>query len=147
MSLVRLRITSLSEANGAPKPGVPVQPANPARLRVVNAGVPTSTVPVSGGGTVPVQNLSLDPPAPASPGGGMASTLTVPLPGGGLAPGESVHIALTFAVDAAGSFWFGYNVDALETGLTAAQRAAVASPKHRLRLAAPSKHAGATGTL
>jgi hypothetical protein len=115
-----LRMTSLSQANGAAKPGVPVQPANPARLRVVNAGVPTSTVSVSGGGTVSVRNLSLDAPAPASHGGGMVSTLTVPLPGGALAPGETVHIAITFAVDAAGSFWFGYNVDALETNLAAA---------------------------
>jgi hypothetical protein len=147
MTTARLRITSLSEANGAPKPGVAVQPANPARLRIVRPATPTSTVAVSAGGTVTVRNLSPDAPAPATPGGGLATTLTVPLPGGALGPGESVHIAITFAVDAAGSFWFGYNVDALEAGLTPTERAKFTSPSYRLRLSAPGKHAGAAGTI
>jgi alpha-tubulin suppressor-like RCC1 family protein len=107
-----LRITSLSEANGLPEPGVSTQPANPAALRLVNPATPTSQVTLSGGQVVTVQNLSVDPPSSASPGGGLDTTLTIPL-GGGLAPGATVDIALTFAVDKTGIYWFGYDVDAL----------------------------------
>jgi hypothetical protein len=111
---VKVRITALSEANGAPWPGVGSQPTNVAHLRVVNPATPTSSITVTGGGSVTVQNLSVDAPANgATTGGGLNSTLTVPLPGNILAPGETVSIAITLAVDTTGTFWLGYNVDAL----------------------------------
>ena len=111
-----LRITSLSEVNGAPEPGVTTQPPAPAQLRVINPATTTSTFTI-GGAAVTVQNLSVDPPAsynPATPGtggGGLNTTLTIPLPSG-LAPGASVSIAFSFAVDGHGPYWFGYDVDA-----------------------------------
>ena len=111
---VKVRITALSEANGAPWPGVGSQPTNVAHLRVVNPATATSSITVTGGGSVTVQNLSVDAPAyGATTGGGLNSTLTVPLPGNILAPGETVSIAITLAVDTTGTFWLGYNVDAL----------------------------------
>ena len=67
VNVVKLRITALSEANGAPKPGVGSQPVNIAHLRVVNPGTPTSSVPVTTGGPVTVQNLSVDTPADRRP--------------------------------------------------------------------------------
>ena len=112
----QVRITSLSEANGAPEPGVTTQPPAPAQLRVINPATTTSTFTI-GGTAVTVQNLSVDSPAsynPATPstgGGGLNTTLTIPLPSG-LAPGASVSIALSFAVDGHGPYWFGYDVDA-----------------------------------
>jgi large repetitive protein len=109
-----LRITALSQANGAPEPGVSTQPAHPAALRIVNPATPTSQVTITGGRVVTVQNLSVDPPASASPGGGLGTTLTIPL-SGGLAPGATVSIALTFAVDHGGTYWFGYDIDAITT--------------------------------
>ena len=113
----QLRITSLSELNGAPEPGVTTQPTAPAQLRVINPATATSTFTI-GSAAVTVQNLSVDSPAsynPATPstgGGGLNTTLTVPLPGGSLVPGASVSIAFSFAVDGHGSYWFGYDVDA-----------------------------------
>jgi hypothetical protein len=114
VSSAEIRITSLSEANGAPEPGVTTQPTNPAQLRVIDPTTPTSQVTLSSGQVVTVQNLSVDPPASASPGGGLGSTLTVPVDGG-LAPGGTINIALTFAVDQGGRYWFGYDLDALST--------------------------------
>ena len=66
---------------------------------------------------VTVQNLSVDPPAsynPASPGtgGGGQHHDDNPARPAGLAPGASVSIALSFAVDGHGTYWFGYDVDA-----------------------------------
>ena len=95
-----LRITSLSEANGPPEPGVPTQPPVPAQLRVINPATPTSQFTITGGHAVTVHNLSVDPPATASPGGGLNTTLSIPLPTGGLAPGATISIALSFAVTA-----------------------------------------------
>jgi hypothetical protein len=109
----RLVITSLSQVNGPPKPGVVVQPASPAYLRVINPGAATSVLPVTGGGTVTVQNLSIDAPATVPPGGGISTTLTVPLPPSGLAPNASVNISVSFAIDRTGTYWFGYDVRAL----------------------------------
>jgi hypothetical protein len=105
-----LRITRLSEANGAPEPGGP-QPSNPAELRIIDPGTSTSQV-TTAGGVVTVENLSVGSPADASPGGGLDTTLSVPLPGG-LAAGASISIAVTFAVDQVGIYWFSYDVDAL----------------------------------
>jgi hypothetical protein len=68
-------------------------------------------VAIPGGADVLVDNLSLD--APATTDGGLASTLAVPLPDGGLISGGTVNIAVTFAVDQGGTYWFGYDVDAL----------------------------------
>ena len=107
-----LRITSLSVANGAPEPDVTTQPKNPAALQIIDPATPTSQVTITGGVVLTVQNLSVNPPASASPGGGLATTMSIPLGTGGLAPGASVSITLTFAVVYGGTYWFGYDVDA-----------------------------------
>ncbi len=60
-----------------------------------------------------MQNLSVDPPVSADPGGGLNTTLTAPLPPGGLAPGASMTISVTFTTDVGGTFWFVYSVDTL----------------------------------
>ncbi|AVT39501.1 SdrD B-like domain-containing protein [Plantactinospora sp. BB1] len=106
----RLRIISISAANGAPKPGVPSQPADPARLRAVNSATPVTAITV-GGRTVLAHSVTLAPPATDPPGGGLNSTLAVPLPSGGLPAGESVSISITFAVDSGRTFWFTYDVE------------------------------------
>lgn len=60
-----LRITSLSEANGAPEPDVTTQPSNPAALQIIDPAAPTSQVTITGGVVLTVQNLSVNPrPAP-----------------------------------------------------------------------------------
>jgi hypothetical protein len=58
-----------------------------------------------------VYNLAVDPPAEATPNGGLDTTLAIPL-GTGLSAGASINIAFTFDVDHGGTFWFGYDVDA-----------------------------------
>ncbi|MFF0152998.1 fibronectin type III domain-containing protein [Micromonospora sp. NPDC005203] len=108
----RIRITALSQVNGAPLQNG-VSPAAHANLRLINPAMPSSSITVSDGRTLVVRNLSMDAPATSPPGGGLCTTLSIPLELGGLAPGASVHIALTFAVDTPGPFWVGYNVDAL----------------------------------
>ncbi len=108
-----IRITSLSEVNGPPEPGVTAQPPTPAQLRVINPATPTSQITITGGHTVTVQNLSVGTPATAVPGGGLDTTLAIPLPGGSLAPGASVSFAVSFAVDRHGPYWYSYDVDAL----------------------------------
>jgi hypothetical protein len=112
VTTARVRITSLSEVDGAPEPGVTTQPAVPAELRIIDPATATSTVTVTGRGALLVENLSVDAPATASPGGGLSTTLTIPLPAG-LAPGASVNIAFSFAADRHGPYWFGYDIDAL----------------------------------
>ena len=162
-----VRITSLSEVNGAPEPGVTPQPKVPAQLRVINPATTTSTFTITGGQNVTVYNLSVDSPAsynPASPGtggGGLNTTLTIPLtdlPGGILASGASVSVAFSFAVDGHGSYWFGYDVDALTAAgpLTARlqpARLGTTTPSRRpavLRVAAaglPARYASGHGNL
>jgi hypothetical protein len=112
ITAAKVRVTALSEADGAPLLGVAQQPTRRANLRVVNPGTASSVVAVAGRGDVTVQNLSVDSPIVAASGGGLNSTLTVPLPLGGLPPGSSVDVAFTFQVDTGGTFWFGYDVDA-----------------------------------
>ena len=109
VTAMRVRVTSLSEANGAPEPNVETQPASPARLRVIEPATLTSTVTVAGW-PVTVQNLSPDFPAGTTVGAGMNTILTVPL-GSGLANGASVAVAFTFAVDGGKTFWFSYAVE------------------------------------
>ncbi|MFI6230934.1 SdrD B-like domain-containing protein [Micromonospora echinospora] len=106
----RVRIISLSAANGAPRPGDAPQPTNPAQLRAVNASTPATALTI-GGRTVVAHSLTLQAPAAASPGGGLNSTLAIPLPAGGLPAGESISVAFTFAVDGGGTFWFAYDVE------------------------------------
>ncbi len=110
MSLVKLRLTSLSELNGLSQAGVPGQGGAGAELRLIDPLSPSSVVTV-GTGSVTVLNLGIDGPAVAGVGGGLDSTLSVPLTAGALAPGASVDVALTFSVDADGIEWFDYQVD------------------------------------
>ncbi|MFG1841382.1 fibronectin type III domain-containing protein [Micromonospora sp. NPDC049175] len=112
----RVRITSLSAANGAPYPGGP-SPAVHSNLRLVNPANPTTSVTISDGRTLLVRNLHMDSPATNPPGGGLGTTLTIPFDLGGLAPGASVHIALSFTVDTPGSWWVAYDVDAIGGGV------------------------------
>jgi hypothetical protein len=141
-------MTSLSEANGAPEPGVTSQPPKPATLRIIDPTVSTSQVTLSNGHVVTVQNLSVDAPAGASPGGGLGSTLTISLPSG-LAPGASVNVAFTFAVDTGGTYWFGYDVDALTAATPGANE--VRTPRVPTQTASkikgPSPEAGGRGRL
>jgi uncharacterized repeat protein (TIGR01451 family) len=144
-----LRITSLSEANGAPEPGVSSQPPSHAALRLIDPGTATSPITITGGQVVTVQNLSVDAPASASPGGGLDTTLTIPL-AGGLAPGATVSIALTFAVDHGGPYWFGYNIDAAAGSSAAAQHSAARRPTPYVigvQAGAASRYAAGNGTL
>ena len=108
----KLRVTALSEANGAPRRGAS-EPARRANLRAVEPDTASQVVSLPGGGSTTVLNLEVDAPSVAL-GGGMNSTLTVPLPDG-LAPGASIAVAVTFDVDTRGTFWFGYDVDAVGT--------------------------------
>jgi hypothetical protein len=150
ITTAELRITSLSEVNGPPEPGVTTQPPVPAQLRVVNPATPTSQITITGGHVVTVQNLSVDPPASAAPGGGLNTTLTIPLPSGSLAPGASVSIALTFAVDRHGPYWYGYDIDALTAPAASVRRPATrhhANPPTLLHVAKPSRYATGHGTL
>ncbi|MEH1098264.1 putative Ig domain-containing protein [Micromonospora sp. CPCC 205561] len=126
----RVRITSLSQLNGAPLPGG-TSPATHSHLRLVNPAVPTSSIKVNNGRTLLVRNLAMDLPATTPPGGGLATTLTIPLDLGGLAPGASVHIALTFAVDTPGPFWLAYDIDALGGSPMPAARFAATTPRQR----------------
>ena len=155
-----VHITSLSELNGAPEPGVLTQPPSPAQLRLINPATRTSHIAITGGRVVKVHNLRMDPPAMAIPGGGLNTRLQIRLPHGGLAPGASVSIALTFAVDVEGFYWFGYNVDARSLALTApvvlhgspraataAALAGVPAPGIGLAPGAPSRYAGGHGFL
>jgi hypothetical protein len=127
ITAARVRVSALSERFGAAEPGVSTRPTTVAQLRAINPAAPTESVILSGGGSVLVQNLSVDAPSTGT-GGGVNSTFTVPLPSDGLAPGASVNVAFTFAVDTGGTFWFGYDIDAT-TG-------AVPNARHSMRTAA-----------
>ncbi|GIJ75635.1 Putative Ig domain-containing protein [Micromonospora phaseoli] len=132
-TLLRLRISTLSQPNGAPRPGLP-DPPNPAQLRLVNPDTATSTF-IVGGQTVTVRNLRMDAPAQDPPGGGLSTTLTVPLPLGGLPPGKTIYVSLTFEVDQGGRFWAGWDVEAIGGGPVlppgAAATAAVTAAKEK----------------
>ncbi len=131
ISAAKVRVTALSELHGQPQPGVGAQPATVANLRVINPAAPTQSIRLSSGTTVTVNNLTVDAPSNPTPGGGLNSTLTLPLPDGGLAPGATINVAFTFAIDTRGTFWFGYDIDAI-TGATGnarhASQAAHVSP-------------------
>ncbi|TKV56993.1 hypothetical protein FDO65_19435 [Nakamurella flava] len=101
ITAMRVRLTSISEANGIPRPGV----TRPASLVVAPPSSPTTTFDV-GGQAVTVQNLS--PTAPVLSTGGLNTTYSVPLPNGRLDPGQSVPVSFTFLVQSGGTFWFSY---------------------------------------
>ncbi|MBQ1074981.1 fibronectin type III domain-containing protein [Micromonospora sp. C31] len=135
----RLRITALSQANGAPKPGDPEPPPPHGNLRLINPATPTSAVTLSDGDTVTVQNLRMDAPATSPPGGGMSTTLTIPLRLGGLGTGESINVALTFAVDTPGRYWVGWDIDALGgTPPAAASTTSASTSRTKLKTAGPN---------
>ncbi|WP_341718069.1 fibronectin type III domain-containing protein [Micromonospora sp. FIMYZ51] len=143
---VRLRIASLSQVNGPPPPAGS-SPALPyADLRLRNPATLTSSITLSDGRTVTVNNLRMDAPAEDPPGGGFYTELTLPLPLGGLPAGATFRIALTLSVESAGSFWGVWDVLALgidpsETPSIATKRAARAKangdagvvPRHLVR--------------
>jgi hypothetical protein len=133
-----MRITSLSQEHGAPRPGPRSQPTNPAQLTLTDPATPTSDITLAAG-TVTVQNLAVSAPAVDPPGGGLGTTLAIPFPDGGLAPGASVHVAVTLTAYTTGSYWFGYNVDAIDTGGPVLARQRVP--------AKPGRYAGAAGRL
>ena len=110
VTAIKTRITAISEANGLGRGAAESSPT--AFLRVINPVATTSDFTVTGA-PVTVQNLGVDPPVVAGTGGGLNTTLAVPLPVGGLPPGATVAVAFTFAADTPGSFWFGYDVEAL----------------------------------
>src|SRR6185312_497298 len=92
---------------------VPVGTAD-LRLRTSSA----FTANLSGGGTTPIQGLSLEsPPAQASGGGSNsatnADTVTLATP---LAPGASMNIAIDFGVNQLGTFRVGFVMEALPLG-------------------------------
>ncbi|SCF27900.1 putative Ig domain-containing protein [Micromonospora mirobrigensis] len=132
----RVRITALSQANGAPKPWGPT-PISHGDLRLINPATPTSTVTLSNGNTVTVNNLSMDAPATYPPGGGLSTTLAIPLDLGGLGSGRSVNLALTFAIDTAGPIWVGWDLDALG-GTPTVTTARVAARSAHLPKAGPN---------
>jgi hypothetical protein len=94
---------------------LPVPPGSAdLRLRTSSA----FTANLSGGGTTPVQGLSLEnPPAQASGGGSNsatnADTVTLATP---LAPGASMNIAIDFGVNQLGTFRVGFIMEALPLG-------------------------------
>jgi hypothetical protein len=142
-----IRITSLSEVNGPPEPGVPARPPTPAQLRVINPATPTTQITITGGQTVTVQNLSVDGPATAVAGGGLDTTLTIPLLGRSLAPGASVSIALSLAVDRSGPYWVGYDVDAVAASTPVRQSRTRQPAAQFLHPGAPSRYAIGRGAL
>ena len=156
VTIAEIRITSLSEVNGPPEPGVTDQSPTPAQLRVINPAAPTSQVTITGGKLVTVQNLSVDAPSTAVSGGGLDTTLTIPLSGGSLAPGAPVSIAVSFAVDWHGPYWYGYNVDALAAPASAPDHAPArhsrtyqpaAPPSQLLHAGTPDRYATGHGVL
>ncbi|MFG1677283.1 fibronectin type III domain-containing protein [Micromonospora sp. NPDC049282] len=144
----RLRITALSQANGAPKPGDP-EPAPPhGNLRLINPTTATSSVILSNGDTVTVWNLRMDTPATSPPGGGLSTTLAIPLALGGLGSGDSIDISLTLAVDTPGRYWIGWDIDALGgTPTTAVSKVTATKAGARLTKAGPNSAGFRKGQL
>ncbi|MEU4333508.1 putative Ig domain-containing protein [Micromonospora lupini] len=108
-----LRISTISQKNGAPPPGGSTTPPPYADLRVSNPTTATSTVTLSNGNVVTVNNLSMDFPAEDPPGGGLFTRFSLPLPVGGLPTGESINIAITLSIETPGPFWIGWDLLAL----------------------------------
>ncbi|MFC8849789.1 MULTISPECIES: fibronectin type III domain-containing protein [unclassified Micromonospora] len=137
VSQARIRITALSQANGAPKPGGPTPEPPHGDLRIINPTTPSTEITLSSGETVTVTNLQLDPPSTYPPGGGLFSVLTVPLAFGGLAPGRSLYLALTFTMDTPGHYWVGWDVDALVNAPPPVAAQVSGSPKTKIKPAGP----------
>ncbi|MFI2662311.1 fibronectin type III domain-containing protein [Micromonospora carbonacea] len=133
----RIRITALSQVNGAPKPGDPSPPPPHGDLRIINPTTSSSEVTLSSGETVTVDNLRLDPPSTYPPGGGLFSVLTAPLEFGGLGPGRSIYLALTFIIDTPGRHWVGWDVDALVSAPPSAAAQVSGSTKKKIKPAGP----------
>ena len=108
-----LRISTLSQKNGAPPPGGSTTPPPYADLRMADPTTATSTVTLSNGNVVTVNNLAMDFPAEDPPGGGLFTRFSLPLPVGGLPTGESIKIALTLSIETPGPFWIGWDLLAL----------------------------------
>jgi hypothetical protein len=135
-----VRLTALSQANGAPKPGVVSQPVSHAHLRAVNPAEETSVVTTAGRGPVTVDNLGVADVGTLAAGGGLNNTLTSTGTDGDLAPGDSVDVAFTFSVDTGGTFWFGYHVEAtmVASAQTFGQRAVAPTGPARVPRRSPS---------
>ncbi|WBB82076.1 fibronectin type III domain-containing protein [Micromonospora sp. WMMD882] len=110
---VKLRIASLSQLNGPPPPAGSSATPPFADLRWRNPALPTTSITLSDGRTVTVNNLTMDFPAQDPPGGGFYTEATLPLPLGGLPPGGKINFSLTFSVESPGAFWGAWDVLAL----------------------------------
>jgi hypothetical protein len=110
-ALTKLRFRMIDDSTTT----LPV-PAGTADLRLRTSSAFTANL--SGGGTTPVQGLSLEnPPAQASGGGSNsatnADTVTLATP---LAPGASMNIVIDFGVNQLGTFRVGFIMEALPLG-------------------------------
>ncbi|WP_433687710.1 fibronectin type III domain-containing protein [Micromonospora carbonacea] len=137
VSQARIRITSLSQANGAPRPGDPSPPPPHGNLRVINPTTPITEVTLTNGQTVLVNNLSLNLPSTYPPGGGLYSLLAVPIAFGGLGPGKTIYVSLTFATDTPGPYWVGWDVDALVSSPPSTAAKVAGSTKKKIKPAGP----------
>ncbi|WP_405092938.1 putative Ig domain-containing protein [Micromonospora sp. NBC_01392] len=134
----RLRITALSQVNGAPKPNGPT-PVPQGNLRVINPSTTTSDVTLTNGNVVRVNNLRMDLPSTDPPGGGLFTTLTVPLDLGGLGPGVSTNVALWLRIETPGPFWVGWDADALGGPVPTATAMSASGKGHRLKKVGKAK--------
>jgi hypothetical protein len=95
---------------------LPVPPGT-ADLRLRTSS--TFTANLSGGGTTPIQGLTLEEATPAQPSGGgsnssaAAGTVTLGTP---LANGDSINVNFVFGVQQLGSFRLGFVIEALPVG-------------------------------
>jgi hypothetical protein len=120
---LQLRISNLSQVNGAPQPNVSTQPTRVADVLLMppsyaglNATTPANTPETNVFEWNPTNsteyNLSADSPANTS-GTGLDTTYTIPAsayPSTGLAPGSAITVSFTFQVDTTGYYWFGFNM-------------------------------------
>jgi hypothetical protein len=133
---LQLRISNVSQVNGAPQPNVSTQ-ANrvsdvllmPPSYASLNATTPANTPEqpnVFEWNPTPTTEYNLTADSPASSSGtGLDTTYTIPAaayPSTGLPPstkpGHTITISFTFQVDTTGYYWFGFNMLSYAPSLT-----------------------------
>ncbi|MEU7585745.1 putative Ig domain-containing protein [Micromonospora sp. NPDC049230] len=135
-----LRISTISQKNGPLPPAGSTTPPPYADLRAANPATPTSTITLSDGRIVTVNNLPMDFPAEDPPGGGLFTRFSLPLPIGGLPTGESINIALTLSIETPGPFWIGW--DLLALGVSSSSPATLAQSSEAKAKAAANLDTG-----